>query len=159
MKYSPPAVAMAALAMTACGQTRQPAARPPDITETIARQSEQTPKGTAFSLRKAPAIPTLREGGFAERPAFEDRFDPGWPGKAQWQVATWKQNGTEMSPERCRVDTAGHLVQTVLPGEPFRGGSVQTKQEFGYGRWIARVKPSAVPGVLNSIFTKDWDDL
>lgn len=64
-----------------------------------------------------------------------------------------------MSPERCRTDGEGHLVQTVPAGDPPRGGSLQTKLEFGYGRWIARVKPSAVPGLLNSIFTKDWDDL
>lgn len=36
---------------------------------------------------------------------------------------------------------------------------MQTKREFGFGRWIARVRPTAVPGALNSIFTKDWDDL
>jgi beta-glucanase (GH16 family) len=64
-----------------------------------------------------------------------------------------------MSRDRCRIDGQGHLVQTVLAGEPFQGGSIQSKREFGYGRWVARVKPSSVPGVLNSIFTKDWDDL
>lgn len=150
---------VAAAAFTACGHSRPAASQVTDVTDQIARQSEGTPKGAAFSLKTAPAIPSLREGGFAERPEFEDRFDPGWPGQTQWQVATWKQNGTEMSPERCRVDADGFLVQTVLPGEPFRGGSLQTRREFGYGRWVARLKPSSVPGVLNSMFTKDWDNL
>lgn len=113
-----------------------------------------------FILSKAVPLPTLAAAGLAAEPTFADDFAPGWP-KQQglWRVATWKQNGNQMGPERCRVDANGILVQTVLAGKPFQGGSVQGKREFGYGRWIARVKPSAVPGVLNSIFTKDWDDL
>ncbi|WP_309386552.1 glycoside hydrolase family 16 protein [Cerasicoccus frondis] len=73
-------------------------------------------------------------------------------------MATWKQNKTQMAKSRCQTDGEGMMVQTVLPKLPGEGGSMQTKGEFGYGRWVARVKPSAVPGVLNSIFTKDWDD-
>jgi len=111
-------------------------------------------------MADAPNVATLEEGGFATEPAYVDTFDPGWkPADHQWRVATWKQNGTQMSPERCEVNADGHLVQTVTAGEPYQGGSMQSSQEFGYGRWVARVKPSAVPGVLNSIFTKDWDDL
>lgn len=64
-----------------------------------------------------------------------------------------------MSPERCKTDGNGLMVQTVLKGVPKSGGSMQTSREYPYGRWVARVKPSSVPGVLNSIFTKDWDDL
>lgn len=96
---------------------------------------------------------------FASTPAFEDNFDPGWEQSQQdWFVATWKQNGSHMAEERCKTNGEGMMVQTVLAGDPPRGGSMQTKGEFGYGRWVARVKPSSVPGVLNSIFTKDWDD-
>jgi len=97
---------------------------------------------------------------FAEAPAFEDDFSAGWESRqTDWRVATWKQNGTLMASERCETDSEGCLVQTVLAGEPYRGGSLQTALEFSYGRWVARVKPAAVPGALNSIFTKDWDDL
>ena len=97
---------------------------------------------------------------FAVAPAFHDDFSPGWEtSQRDWRVASWRQNDTAMSPERCRTDAEGRLVQTVLPDMPHRGGSLQTNREFGYGRWIARVKPSSVPGVLNSIFTVDWDDL
>jgi len=69
------------------------------------------------------------------------------------------QNGTQMSPERCATDGKGFLVQTVLAGDPPRGGSLQTRNEYGYGRWVGRLKPSAVPGALNSFFSDDWDDL
>jgi len=98
-------------------------------------------------------------GKFADEPAFEDDFLPGWE-KTQkaWRVATWKQNGTQMSPERCATDGQGFMVQTVLAGEPFQGGSMETKGEWGYGRWVGRLKPSSVPGILNSFFTDDWDD-
>lgn len=113
-----------------------------------------------FYLAEAPDLPGLSAGGFAGAPAFFDDFDPGWEqSQKNWRVATWKQNAAQMDPSRCRTDGAGHLVQTVLAGAPFRGGSLQTDREFGYGRWIARVRPSSVPGLLNSIFTMDWDDL
>jgi beta-glucanase (GH16 family) len=96
---------------------------------------------------------------FAEEPSFQDDFEPGWEvGQTNWQVVTWRQAGTQMAAERCRVNDRGFLVQTVKAGEPFRGGGVQSKREFGYGRWLVRSKPSAVPGVLNGFFTKDWDD-
>ena len=131
-----------------------------DTTATVAEVSESTPKAKLFDRATAPAITSLSEGGFQETPEFEDDFGPGWEeNQSGWRVATWKQNGTQMSKERSRTDGQGHLVQTVLAGEPFQGGSMQSNREFGYGRWIARVKPSAVPGLLNSIFTKDWDDL
>lgn len=96
---------------------------------------------------------------FLERPAFEDDFGPGWETEQTgWQVVTWRQAGTQMAAERCRSDGSGFLVQRVKAGEPFLGGGLQSKREFGYGRWLVRSKPSAVPGVLNGIFTKDWDD-
>jgi beta-glucanase (GH16 family) len=97
---------------------------------------------------------------FAAKPTLQDNFDAGWEKKQTlWRVATWKQNGTLMMPERCATDGKGHMVQTILPGEPYRGGSMQTAKEYPYGRWVARVKPSSVPGALNTVFTKDWDDL
>jgi beta-glucanase (GH16 family) len=91
--------------------------------------------------------------------AFRDDFDPGWEAaQTAWHVATWMQNGAQMDPERCRTNGEGMMVQTVLAGEPYRGGSMETAAEYPYGTWEARIKPSAVPGVLNSMFTMDWDD-
>lgn len=122
--------------------------------------SKKTIRIPAFDSETAEAAPSLQEGGFASEPAFEDTFDLDWERtQNDWQVATWVQNGTQMSPGRCRTNEDGHLVQTVLPGEPYRGGSLQSTREFGYGRWLARVRPPSVPGSLHSIFTKDWDNL
>jgi formylglycine-generating enzyme required for sulfatase activity len=112
-----------------------------------------------FSHEKAPDAPSLAEGGFAPQPAFSDDFDPGWSAtQSAWEVATWVQNGGHMAPTRARDNGKGQLVQTVKAGEPYRGGSVNTFQEFGYGRWIARLKLPSVPGSVHSMFTKDWDD-
>ena len=129
-------------------------------TDTITQVSGQTPKLAPFYLEKAPRMPGLTDGGFNSTPAFEDDFNPGWDAnQTLWQVATWKQNKTLMAVSRCKTNGDGFLVQTVMAGPPPRGGSLQTKGEFGFGRWIARLKPSDVPGVLNSMFTKDWDNL
>ncbi|MDF3128438.1 glycoside hydrolase family 16 protein [Kiritimatiellaeota bacterium B1221] len=69
------------------------------------------------------------------------------------------QNKTQMDPERAVANDQGELVLTVEQGFPAKGGSTQSKKEYGFGRWVGRVRPSHVPGVLNSIFTKDWDDM
>jgi len=108
------------------------------------------------------ATPRKEYGGgrFAEKPTFEDDFLPGWDkNQNAWYVAKWLQNGTQMEPERCATDDKGLLVQTVLAGNPPRGGSLSTKTEYRYGRWVGRLKPSAVAGALNSFFTDDWDDM
>lgn len=126
----------------------------------LAEKSEQTQKAEPFSSETSPLLPSLKQGGFAETPEFEDTFSPGWPMRDKaWEVATWKQNGTQMSPERAAVNEDGQLVLTVKADAPFRGGSLQSNREFGYGRWVARVKAASEPGVLNSIFTKDWNNL
>lgn len=112
-----------------------------------------------FNSQTASPIPSLQEAGLASEPAFFDDFDPGWnETQEDWLVASWTQNGAQMDPSRCRTNDQGHLIQTVKAGMPYRGGSLETKPEFGWGRWLARVKPSNVPGALHSIFVKDWDN-
>ena len=94
-------------------------------------------------------------------PSAVDEFDdPDWEqnnGTTFWQQASWMQNGTQMDPERCQANN-GFLELTVLPGQPYRGGSIQTRNDkWSYGRWEASLKPSPVRGVLNSMFTNDWN--
>lgn len=106
------------------------------------------------SMKSAPIIGN--DLFFKSTPGFYEDFN--YIDSINWRVASWKQNGTQMAKERCQVNEDGFLVQTVLPSPPFRGGSIQTAKEFGYGRWVARLKPSSVKGLLNSFFLKDWDD-
>lgn len=153
-RYSIPSIAILILSLGLLpGCQTVPADGPPEA-------KKKTIRIPAFDSQRAPDAPTLAEGGFAAEPAFADNFDPDWNRtQDDWQIATWVQNGTQMSPERCRVNADGHLVQTVKAGMPYRGGSLQTKREFGFGRWLARVRPSDVAGALHSVFTKDWDNL
>lgn len=131
-----------------------------NTTDLILNASGKTPTIEAFYFDQAVEIPSLEAGGFTPEPAFVEDFDYGWENKTRdWQRATWMQNKTKMAEERATTNEDGHLVLTVTAGDPPRGGSIQSTREFGYGRWIARVRPSSVPGVLNSVFTKDWDDL
>jgi hypothetical protein len=133
--------------------------KPISATDQILELSSKTPKGTLFIYKEAIPVLSLSAGGFAEEPTFAETFDSGWERKPKsWAIATWNQNKTKMSKDRAKTNEEGELILTVKAGEPYRGGSIQSKQEFGYGRWIARVRPSSVPGLLNSIFTKDWDD-
>ncbi len=117
-------------------------------------------KSGLFVLKDAQPVVDLKTGGFATEPALVDNFDTGWEKNPEhWRIATWRQNKTQMGKERAVANEEGELVLTVKEGFPARGGSIQSKKEFGFGRWVARVRPSPVPGVLNSIFTKDWDDM
>lgn len=153
-------LAACTLALLASSITHKLVAAEQSTTDIITQVSGQTPKLAPFVSSEAPVVADLQAGGFSTTPAFEDNFDPGWEKtQTSWQVATWKQNKTQMAKSRCKTNGKGQLVQTVLAGNPPRGGSLQTTREFGYGRWIARLKPADVPGVLNSMFTKDWDSL
>lgn len=88
-----------------------------------------------FYMNSAPPVATLAEGGFAAEPSFVDNFDPGWPNKDAWRVATWKQNGTMMSPERCYVD------------DPATIRSLLVDQVTGAVRWRESVEWMAAKGV------------
>lgn len=79
----------------------------------------------------------------------------------RWLVAGWREHGVQMSPERVVVDEDGRLNITFVNDaeEGYLGGALQTQREdFRYGRWEARLKPTSVPGVLNSMYTIDWGD-
>lgn len=105
---------------------------------------------------EAPAEPAI-----STVPSAVDEFDdPEWEtnkGTSFWQQASWMQNDTQMDVDRCQANN-GCLELTVLPGTPYRGGSIQTRNDkWSYGRWEASLKPSPVRGVLNSMFTDDWN--
>jgi beta-glucanase (GH16 family) len=40
----------------------------------------------------------------------------------------------------------------------YLSAAIQSREEFYYGRWEARLKPSNVSRVLNSMYTIDWDN-
>lgn len=96
---------------------------------------------------------------------FEDN-NKGYGWHPEWARATWTQNHTQMTVERAAVeDGLLHIMTTdYLQVDPEYdgsltavGGSVQTKNRYLYGKWEARLKPSAESGVVNAFFL--WNDV
>ncbi len=77
-----------------------------------------------------------------------------------WQVAGWVEHGGQTSPERCYAKNGIlNMVFINSSEQGFLSSAIQTWSEYGFGRWEARIKPSSVPGVLNSLYTIDWYDV
>lgn len=99
---------------------------------------------------------------FETETAFSDEFDyqntpGGYNWLPEWIRATWTMNSSLMGEERAAPD-GNFMNLTVTAGSPFQGGCIQTREEYQYGKWVARLKPSSVAGVVNAMFTNDWDD-
>jgi beta-glucanase (GH16 family) len=93
------------------------------------------------------------------RTAFRDDFYGLSVDAQAWQVATWMEHGGQTGPER--VYAAEGRLNMIFENDSVAGylsSAMQSRQEYLYGRWEARLKPSSVPGVLNSMYTIDWDD-
>lgn len=76
-----------------------------------------------------------------------------------WQVLTGSEHGGDLSRDRCYVENG--LLNMIFINDPNKGylnSAIQTRNEFLYGKWEASLKPSNVPGVLNSLYTIDWDN-
>lgn len=88
---------------------------------------------------------------------FEDFHGP--IDKKVWTIGGWIEHEGQLSPDRCYVqDSLLNMVFINDPDEGYLGAAIQTVDEFLYGRWEARLKPSEVPGVLNSFYTIDWNN-
>ena len=60
--------------------------------------------------------------------------------------------------KRCYVEN-GHLNMLLINNNgKILSSAIETKQTFLYGKWEVRLKPSSIPGVLNSFYTIDWDN-
>lgn len=93
---------------------------------------------------------------------FRDDFNGTAVDTSVWQIATWPEQGGATSADRCYVE--GGYLNLIFIYDPsaspytYLCSAIQTRNEFLYGKWEARLKTSNVPGVLNSIFTTDWDN-
>lgn len=95
---------------------------------------------------------------YSTRP-FLDEFSGPSIDTGRWVVATWREHGAQTGAER--VETRDGLARLTLVYDPDQGilsSAIQTRQEFLYGRWEARLKASNVDGVLNAMFLVDWDN-
>lgn len=76
-----------------------------------------------------------------------------------WQVLTGHEHGGDLSAERCYTENGMlHLIFINDSATGYLSSAIQTRDEFLYGRWEASLKPSDVPGVLNSFYTIDWNN-
>lgn len=108
-----------------------------------------------FSLSAAHAQP-VKEEYYHE--TFYEEFD-GPLDDQIWQVLTGSEHGGKLSRDRCFVENGLlNLVFIHDPGKGYLSSAIQTRNEFLYGKWEVRLKPSAVPGVLNSFYTIDWNN-
>ena len=90
---------------------------------------------------------------------FREDFNGTTINNQVWQVATWQEHGGQTGTDRVYVkDGLLHMVLVNDSNQGILSSAIQTWDTFGYGRWEARLKPSDVPGVLNSFYTIDWDN-
>ena len=88
---------------------------------------------------------------------FQDDFNGDAIDESVWTIATWSEHGGQTGRERVYVkDGYLHMVFKNDNGT-FLSSALQSNREFLFGRWEARLKPSSVPGVLNSFYTIDWN--
>jgi len=100
-------------------------------------------------------IDIVDTGDIDSTPSFEDDFNS--IDSSVWQVASWQEESLT-SPLRCVVSN-GILNMTFRYDSATGtnlGAAIQTWNTFLYGRWEARLKPSSISGVLNSMYTIDW---
>jgi hypothetical protein len=94
--------------------------------------------------------------------SLRDDFNASVIDASVWQVAGWAEHGGQTGAARCYAKD-GFLTMEFLNDAAYYAAhglylssAIQTWGTFLYGRWEARLKPSNVPGVLNSFYTIDW---
>ncbi len=96
--------------------------------------------------------------------AFHDDFEGTEVDETVWQIATWREE-SQTSRDRCYVQDGRLNLVFVYGGtdayghDIFNGAAIQTWDEFMYGTWEASLKPTGISGVLNSMYTIDWDNM
>jgi beta-glucanase (GH16 family) len=89
---------------------------------------------------------------------FRDDFNGDSIDTSVWQVATWSEHGGQTSASRCYAEGGYLNMKFINNNGTYLSSAIQTWDEFLYGRWEASIKPSSVPGVLNSFYTIDWNN-
>lgn len=90
---------------------------------------------------------------------FYEDFNGSSVDNSIWHIATWSEHGGQTGIERCYVEN-GFLNMVFINDSQngFLSAAIQSRDEFLYGKWEARIKPSNVPGLLNSFYTIDWNN-
>ncbi|MFT3903079.1 MAG: family 16 glycosylhydrolase [Niabella sp.] len=101
---------------------------------------------------------TIAAGVVEKKPLFREDFNGTAIDEKTWIIGTWYEHGGQLARERCFVED-GYLNLLLLNDNgKILSSAIQTRAEFLHGKWEARLKPSSVPGVLNSFYTIDWGE-
>ncbi len=104
-----------------------------------------------------PAAASTPDEPEPSRPFF-DNFEGDAIDTSKWEVATWYEHAGQTGTERTYIeDGMLHLLIVNDSEAGVLSSAIQTWDTFLYGRWEARLKPSNVSGVLNSMYTIDWN--
>lgn len=98
-------------------------------------------------------------GGTPSTVYFRDDFNGTEVDSSVWQIATWSEHGGQTGTERCYIDDGKLTLVFRNESGTYLSSAIQTRKEYLYGKWEARLKPSNVAGILNSMYTIDWDDM
>jgi beta-glucanase (GH16 family) len=80
-----------------------------------------------------------------------------------WTVGQWVEHGGQLSSDRIYIED--QVLVLVFQYDPdfyektgmFKSSAIQTlRDDFGYGRWEARLKVPQTDGILASMYTIDW---
>lgn len=89
---------------------------------------------------------------------FRDDLDGNSIDSSVWQVASSRERNGQTSPDRCYVeDGVLKMIFVNDESEGFLSSAMQSRDEFHYGTWRARVKPANAARVLNAIYTIDTE--
>ena len=88
---------------------------------------------------------------------FADEFNSNEIDNSVWQIATWVEHGGQTGTERCFVkDGYLNLVFMNDSEKGYWSAAIQSRDEFLFGRWEARLKPSSFLSFLLK-FTQAFD--
>ncbi len=114
--------------------------------------------GTTILFFRLSAYSQMTDEDYVDQEFFED-FEGDGVDTDVWHIATWEEHGGQTGTERCYTED-GYLNMVFINDseEGYLSSAIQTREEYLYGRWEARLKPSDVSGVLNSMYTIDWNN-
>jgi Beta-glucanase/Beta-glucan synthetase len=96
--------------------------------------------------------------GIQKETVFFEDFNNSLIDESIWTIATWLEHGGQCGWDRCYIEDGNLIMELINEDSTILSSAIETKQTFLYGKWEARLKPSSLPGVLNSFYTIDWDN-
>ncbi len=148
--------ALAMLAAACAG----PSGSGPQISQQIDSPTTQGegPRFTTTTAAPSPVTAPYSSEAYVTTPFFDDFLGTSVD-ESKWEIATWNEHGGQTG--RARATVSNGYLNLGLVNDPNQGvlsSALQTRSEFFQGRWETRLKASSCPGVLNSMFTIDWDN-